>query len=414
MQRALASRFFAGLPSHGFRSTPLILTRKQLIVAQAAFGWQSSSRGVASGLMTGAAATGGATSRSAPPQDPWRSLQVGALMMVAYESTRRSLGVPLLPPSDAAKAQTALDVSRAADAFWHAPFAIVLCNRQQMPFRASQGSPEHHHDLNGSAARQPGGSSGSVSTAQEGGFELLCDRPFVYANKAALAALGGSWEASVDLGAVSQLPANTQRLAPPPPLTATYQQQQAAAAAAAASSSASKSRDLTPAAFRVLHNVRWHRATAAAGSAAGGCVTVPQLLCIPVFAPNDALLGTAFVFDTWVDAGAGGATGRAGAPPALPGDLPTEASLQAAGEAVRQQADAVRRLKVEQGLGNKEPLVLQAVAQLNDLKQALAAMQAAADAAAAPDYVKSLMQRRENALAAAQSESNAAGASVGP
>lgn len=45
--------------------------------------------------------------------------------------------------------------------------------------------------------------------------------------------------------------------------------------------------------------------------------------------------------------------GVPGWPHVLPADIPAEPDLQAAADAVRAQADAVRALKAQQGLGNK-------------------------------------------------------------
>ena len=65
----------------------------------------------------------------------------------------------------------------------------------------------------------------------------------------------------------------------------------------------------------------------------------------------DAPFGLALLFDScgWGD----GAVGVPGWPRVTPADIPDSAALQAAADAVRQQADAVRELKTTQGLGNK-------------------------------------------------------------
>jgi hypothetical protein len=65
----------------------------------------------------------------------------------------------------------------------------------------------------------------------------------------------------------------------------------------------------------------------------------------------DAPYGFALLFDSWT--WGDGAVGVPGWPRVLPHDVPDAAALQAAADAVRQQADAVRALKTQQGLGNK-------------------------------------------------------------
>jgi hypothetical protein len=67
--------------------------------------------------------------------------------------------------------------------------------------------------------------------------------------------------------------------------------------------------------------------------------------------PADAPFGAALLFDAWRYSG--GAVGLPGWPAVLPHELPSQQQLQEAGDAVRQQADAVRALKQEHGLSNK-------------------------------------------------------------
>lgn len=65
----------------------------------------------------------------------------------------------------------------------------------------------------------------------------------------------------------------------------------------------------------------------------------------------DAPFGLAVLFDSWT--WSNGAVGVPGWPHVLPSDIPDDAALQAAADAVQQQADAVRALKTQHGLGNK-------------------------------------------------------------
>jgi hypothetical protein len=69
------------------------------------------------------------------------------------------------------------------------------------------------------------------------------------------------------------------------------------------------------------------------------------------FAAVDAPFGLALLFDRW--SWGDGALGVSGWPRVAPSEVPTEAALQAAADAVRAQADAVRALKTQQGLGNR-------------------------------------------------------------
>jgi hypothetical protein len=68
-------------------------------------------------------------------------------------------------------------------------------------------------------------------------------------------------------------------------------------------------------------------------------------------AAADAYIGMALLFDAWRHAD--GWLGLPGWPRVDPGCLPDQQQLQAAGDAVRAQADAVRALKQGQGLSNK-------------------------------------------------------------
>ena len=73
---------------------------------------------------------------------------------------------------------------------------------------------------------------------------------------------------------------------------------------------------------------------------------------MPLFpAITDAPFGLALLFDAW--RWGSGAVGVPGWPCVVQGDLPSEQGLQEAADAVRQQADVVRGLKTNQGLGNK-------------------------------------------------------------
>lgn len=289
------------------------------------------------------AASGKAAAAAA---DPWLSLQVASLLMVAYESTRRSLEVPLLG---------VLDLSKAADAFWEAPFAMVLCNQQQV-------------------AMDPQQPQTSALTSRHKHF---------YANKTALQALSSDWQRCVEADLLYKLPPNQHQLSPPPPPTKTYQQKQAERQRSVADRPQ----------FRLLRDQHWEC------SEEGGGITIDQLLCIPVFAPNDAFLGSAFVFDSWRDGR--GAVGRPGMQRALlPDELPTEAVLQSSAESVRQQADWVRGLKVQQGLGNKDPRVLEAVAELQRRKDQLQVLETTLDRFGAPSFVQQLMQEQAAAAAA--------------
>jgi hypothetical protein len=71
----------------------------------------------------------------------------------------------------------------------------------------------------------------------------------------------------------------------------------------------------------------------------------------------DSPVGVALLFDSWRFP-SDGALGRPGFPRVQPAQLPDEGSLQAAADGVRQQADHVRALKQQQGLGNQVGRVL--------------------------------------------------------
>ena len=63
-------------------------------------------------------------------------------------------------------------------------------------------------------------------------------------------------------------------------------------------------------------------------------------------------MGLALLFDSWRYP-SDGALGRPGFPRVPPSELPKSGKLQAAADGVRQQADHVRALKQQQGLGNQ-------------------------------------------------------------
>jgi len=319
-------------------------------------------RAVASSALTSAQQS--IASTSAPDERPWAGTQAAALALVAAESLRRALGAPLLE---------GLTPEGAEESLWAAPFALILCNRQPAVDLAADG---------------PAPPAGELSTGR--GSHL-------YANRAALQALGARWGGGVvEPGRVYELPPNPRRWAPPPPLEDTYQQQRAAAGGIAGASAAAP-----PPRYRLLRDASWT-------GAGGRSLALPALLVAPLFAASDALLGAAFIFDAW--SLPDGSIGRPGAPEARPEAQPTAEALAAAADGVRAQADAVRALKVQQGLGNRDPAVLQAVAELQRRREGLEALQAAADAFAAPSAVEALLARCAAARAAAAAASAAAAA----
>lgn len=100
-----------------------------------------------------------------------------------------------------------------------------------------------------------------------------------------------------------------------------------------------------------------------------------------VEAPSGKIMGEAAVFDSWeYDDGTIAGPGAPVADP-LP---PTADELAVAEAAVAAQAEVVRQLKQDQGLGNKDPKVVAEVAVLMERKQALDKLQQVAEQAAAP------------------------------
>ncbi|KAF8059376.1 hypothetical protein HT031_005181 [Scenedesmus sp. PABB004] len=257
-------------------------------------------------------AVAAATQQQQPHQQEAQEL---SMVLLASENLRRRLGRGLVPP---AKLLAAVDAVDAAD------LALLLLGHP----RAADGA--------------------ATPVA-----------PVLFANGAALSALGGA--AVAGRAALQQLvlPAAVadalQRAAqappaPPAPPSTTQPQPQAAPPAGGCA---------------LLHDVAWPLPPGA--DSAG--LTVPQLLVCPVCAPNDEPLGAALLFDAWRHDD--GRLGVPGWPAVPPGELPTAQALQAAADAVRAQADAVRQLKQGQGLGNKEPAVVEAVARLQALKASL-------------------------------------------
>lgn len=68
----------------------------------------------------------------------------------------------------------------------------------------------------------------------------------------------------------------------------------------------------------------------------------------------DAPFGLCLLFDSW--RWGDESLGLPGWPRVLQGQVPDEGAVQQAADAVRQQADSVRALKTQQGLGNKVSL----------------------------------------------------------
>jgi len=94
------------------------------------------------------------------------------------------------------------------------------------------------------------------------------------------------------------------------------------------------------------------------------------LVC-DVCSPSGRTVGRAFMFDRWACA----ADGRSGRPmlrELRPDEVPGPDDVQAAHDAVRAKADAVRALKVTQGLGNQHPSVQAGVQELHVAKRAAA------------------------------------------
>ncbi|KIY96794.1 hypothetical protein MNEG_11168 [Monoraphidium neglectum] len=115
------------------------------------------------------------------------------------------------------------------------------------------------------------------------------------------------------------------------------------------------------------------------GSTSSSELIVDLLVICPVTAPNDSPVGVALLFDSWRFP-SDGALGRPGFPRVQPAQLPDEGSLQAAADGVRQQADHVRALKQQQGLGNQHPDVQAAVAELQRRKERLSLLESLAAA----------------------------------
>jgi len=85
-------------------------------------------------------------------------------------------------------------------------------------------------------------------------------------------------------------------------------------------------------------------------------------------------LKRALLFDSWTFED--GRVGRPLLPAILPSQVPVQGDLLSAEEDVRAQADAVRALKVQDGLGNKDPKVVSAVLKLQELKSKAASIHA--------------------------------------
>ncbi|KAG2498485.1 hypothetical protein HYH03_003738 [Edaphochlamys debaryana] len=126
-----------------------------------------------------------------------------------------------------------------------------------------------------------------------------------------------------------------------------------------------------------------------AGTAPALALRCPQALVLSLVSPNEVCAGVAVLFDRWemVEAAPGSDTsgaatasrwgsvrleGRPLVPEVPPGSQPADASvIESLQDAVRAQADAVRALKTKEGLGNQDPRVVAAVAELGRLKAEL-------------------------------------------
>ncbi|GIL47175.1 hypothetical protein Vafri_4061 [Volvox africanus] len=114
------------------------------------------------------------------------------------------------------------------------------------------------------------------------------------------------------------------------------------------------------------------------GSASAGAeeqtIDCPEALLLPLMSPNGTCAGVAVMFEKWEVRGRTGRVELEGRPlvPEVPPDSPLgEVVVSQLQERVRAQADEVRKLKTQQGLTNKDPLVVAAVVTLQQLKAEL-------------------------------------------
>ncbi|GIL70540.1 hypothetical protein Vretimale_3675 [Volvox reticuliferus] len=109
-------------------------------------------------------------------------------------------------------------------------------------------------------------------------------------------------------------------------------------------------------------------------AAAEHTIHCPEALLLPLMSPNGACAGIAVMFEKWEVRGTAGQVeleGRPLVPEIRPDSAPGDGELSQLQERVRAQADVVRKLKTQQGLNNKDPLVIAAVAALQQLKAEL-------------------------------------------
>ncbi|KAF5834157.1 hypothetical protein DUNSADRAFT_9276 [Dunaliella salina] len=108
------------------------------------------------------------------------------------------------------------------------------------------------------------------------------------------------------------------------------------------------------------------------------------------------VLKRALLFDSW--AFEDGRVGRPLLPAIFPSQVPVQDDLLSAEESVRTQADAVRALKVRDGLGNQDPRVVSAVQRLQELKCEAAIIHALLLAYASKDGLEDRVQNPYNIL----------------
>ncbi|EFJ50999.1 hypothetical protein VOLCADRAFT_103632 [Volvox carteri f. nagariensis] len=232
----------------------------------------------------------------------------------------------------------------------------------------SHGSaPAGDDDSRGSCCSSSGEHGGGSSTS--GLMEPLAVQ---YLNRAAAEALGavcgtgassscpGAWELEMaDLGAADVIRAMSKSRGPPRKGTSLCADLTLRAAAPAVEAAGPGDLNVGVRGF-------------------GGRRTIhcPEALLLPLMSPNGTCAAVAVLFERWeVNDVTGGVVleGRPLVPEVTPGSQPAgaAAALTQLPERVRAQADEVRGLKSQQGLTNKDPQVVAAVATLQQLKMEL-------------------------------------------
>ena len=304
---------------------------------------------------------------AAPSDELPRDIADLSLVLLVHENLRRRLGRGILP----AAASTAPPAAAAAAAAGAAAGAAPPLPDVASALGAAERLPAALFLFSSSANNDQGIPPEQQQQQQQQQQQLL------YANAAAR-----------ELLLVAAAERATATAAPPPSALAQHLPRVAEDAPCAA-----------------LRDVRW-----APGPSNGAddprppfLLLLPRALACPVVAPSGEPVGRALLAGAWAFF-AGGASdsssspsflGRPGWPRVAPAALPSRASVRAAAEAVRAQADAVRGLKAAAAgaasaagdrdddpnrsrgsPANRDPAVVQAVAELGALKNRLAEVEA--------------------------------------